>query len=117
MRKILLIFITLLLPFSNAERIIDFDNLDYEAEIIQLINQDPVYIDLRECIYLALINNAYLKSRKSLYDSKNYEYKYSFASLLPDAGLQGYTRIIKGQLLVGGALIEDLNEVALYGGL
>lgn len=116
MKKILLIILILFSQNAFASKQINFDDLDYEAEIVEIINEKPVYLDLSECLFLSLFHNAYFKSRKSLYESKIFEYKHSITSFLPDAGLMGYTRFIKGQLLVGGALIEDLNEVALYGG-
>lgn len=94
-----------------------FCELDYEAEVIKQLDITPVYIDLRECITIAILNSSLLKSSYSLYESKDFEYKYSLTGFLPQIGLRAYTSFIKGQLLVGGALIADLNEQALFGAI
>ena len=112
---ILVIFCLINQGLTNEIKLCDFD---YEDEIIKRISNGPIiYIDLRECLLLALLNSSYLKAAFAYFEKSKYNLKYAYSELLPNFGFNGYIQDIQGQLLVGGALIEDLNEVALYGGV
>ncbi len=117
MKKIVAIIILAVLLFPQALCREKFEEIkvDVEKEIHEKLNIEPIYVALDDCLLIALINNYNLKSAKALYESKSWEYKNALSAFLPQVGLQGFITHYHGSLLVGGALLEELDETALFG--
>ncbi len=118
MKKIIAIIISFVFLFpqalckENSKEI----KVDVEKEICEKLKIEPIYVGLDDCLLIALENNFNLKSAHSLYEEQDWEYKNSLAAFLPQAGLLGFVTYYKGALLVGGALLDELQETALLAG-
>lgn len=86
-------------------------NIEYEVK--NYLEEEPVYINLKECIEIALLYNFYLKSADYDYIKSKWEYKNSLTNFLPDIGSSGYSIFYSGQVLVGAALVDKFHELAL----
>lgn len=125
---ILFFLLWLNLPVYGA--IYDFKNYDYEnnfsdfcknknkeinteKEIEHFLKQKQIPISLDECLDIALKFNFNIKSNYENYKSYEYKYKNSLAKFLPDFGYTWYSIYYRGQVLVGTALVDQFNELAL----
>lgn len=86
-------------------------NIEYELK--NYLNEDPVYVNLKECIQIAMLYNFYIKSADYSYIQNKWEYKNSLTNFLPSLGTTGYAIYYSGQVLVGAALVDRFNELAL----
>ncbi len=91
------------------------ENADVEAEIIEHFKKEPVPVSLDECIGVALLNNFNIKATHSEYISAKWDYRNALAQFLPDVTFQGYTIYYKGQVLVGGVVPDNVEELAISG--
>lgn len=88
-------------------------DINVEEEVKNYLGDDPVYVNLKECIEIALLYNFYLKSANYDYRRAKWEYKNSLTNFLPDLSVSNYSVYYSGQVLVGAALLENFNELAL----
>lgn len=91
------------------------EEVKVEEEIKEHFKETPVFVSLDECIGVALNNNFNIKVSASTYKSADYDFKNALAQFLPNVTLQGYTIYYNGQVLVGAALVEKFDELALSG--
>ena len=121
---IVLFFCTNITSFSEEEQVDKEINLqsrfsnclkdiNIEEELKNYLGDDPVYVNLKECIEIALLYNFYLKSANLSYVKSKWEYKNSLTNFLPDLSVSNYSIFYSGQVLVGAALLENFNELAL----
>ncbi len=80
-------------------------------------HQTPIYVSLEECLNIGLLNNYGIKIAKDEFDISKYNYKSLLAKYLPDVGLTGYGNLLRGEYLVGNALLRNINETAVLGGI
>ena len=59
-------------------------NIEYELK--SYLNEDPVYVNLKECIEIALLYNFYLKSADYNYIQNKWEYRNALTNFLPSVG-------------------------------
>ncbi len=88
-------------------------DLNVEEEVKNYLGDDPVYVNLKECLEIALVYNFYLKRAEYEYKKAKWEYKNSLTNFLPDLSVSNYSVYYSGQVLVGAALLENFNELAL----
>ena len=100
--------ITLHSTFSDCLK-----DVNIEKEVNDYFSEDVIYINLKECIEIALLYNYYLKSADFDYIRSNWEYKNSLTNFLFDVGATGYSVYYSGQVLVGAALVDKFHELAL----
>ena len=86
-------------------------NIEYELK--SYLDENPVYVNLKECIEIALLYNFYLKSADYSYIKDKWEYRNALTNFLPSLGTTGYSIYYSGQVLVGAALVDRFNELAL----
>ena len=87
--------------------------VNIEGEVKKYFQFDPIYINLRECIQIALIHSLYQKSANYDYISYQWKYKESLSNFLPEFTSSSYIIHYNGQVLVGAALLDDFDEVAI----
>ena len=88
-------------------------DVNVEEEVKRYLGDEPVYVNLKECLEIALLYNFYLKSASYDYTRAKWEYKNSLTNFLPDLSVSNYSVYYSGQVLVGAALLENFNELAL----
>ena len=88
-------------------------DVNVEEEVKNYLGDEPVYVNLKECLEVALLYNFYLKSANYDYIRAKWEYKNSLTNFLPDLSVNNYSVYYSGQVLVGAALLENFNELAL----
>ena len=88
-------------------------DINIEEEIKNYMQQDPIYINLRECIEIALLYNYIIKAQSFGYDISKWDYKKALSNFLFNVGSSSYTIYYSGQVLVGAALVDKFNELAL----
>lgn len=88
-------------------------DVNVEEEVKIYLGDEPVYVDLKECLDIALLYNFFLKSANYDYTRAKWEYKNSLTNFLPDVSASNYSIFYSGQVLVGAALLENFNELAL----
>ena len=88
-------------------------DVNVEEEVKNYLGDEPVYVNLKECLEVALLYNFYLKSANYDYIRAKWEYKNSLTNFLPDLSVSNYSVYYSGQVLVGAALLENFNELAL----
>ena len=84
-----------------------------EDEITRFLEQEQVPVSLDECLYTAMENNFDIKMEQETFKSSKYYHKEALARFLPDFGYSFYSIYYRGQVLVGTALIDRFNELAL----
>ena len=89
------------------------EDINIEDEVKSYLGEDSTYINLKECLEIALLYNFYLKSANFDYIRSSWEYKNSLTNFLPDLSVSNYSVYYSGQVLVGAALLENFNELAL----
>lgn len=89
------------------------EDVNIEDEVKNYLGEDSTYVNLKECLEIALLYNFYLKSANFDYIRSNWEYKNSLTNFLPDLSVNNYSVFYSGQVLVGAALLENFNELAL----
>ena len=82
-------------------------NIEYELK--SYLDEDSVYVNLKECIEIALLYNFYLKSADYSYIKDKWEYRNALTNFLPSLGTTGYSIYYSGQVLVGAALVDTFN--------
>ncbi len=95
----------------------DVENVDVTAEIIEHFKQTPLPVSLDECIGTALLNNFNIQVANSEYISAKWDYRNALAQFLPEVGFEWYNIYYKGQVLVGGVVPDQVEELALSGTL
>lgn len=92
-----------------------------ETVVIETIQnytqQTPVYATLEDCINIGLLNNYGIKIAQDKFEAAKYNYKSLLAMYLPDIGVTGYGNLLRGEYLVGSALLREINEIAVLGGV
>ncbi len=89
------------------------DNVDIEKFIKEQIKGEFVPVSLDECISVAMQNNFDIQIKYHEFKSSKYNYQYSLSKFLPNFETTSYIAHYAGQILVGGVLSDDFNEVAL----
>lgn len=123
MRKLAIVIILSILLLQNIVFAKDLRTIcedcvlevNVEEEIKNRLEIEPIFVSLDECLDTALENNFKIKSITKMFESSKYEYQNSLSKFLPNAGLEGYVAFFNGQVLVGGALSDYLNETAVSG--
>lgn len=114
-------FIIILFIFSSPKVYsypqIEEYKLNPEEEIQKYYKEPLIYVSLEDCINIALENNLDIKIAGADFMGVKWDYKNSLSSFLPNLSLSGYATSYQGQLLVGGALTDQIHEVAIYGGI
>lgn len=87
--------------------------VDLEKEIESFLEQEAIPVSLDECLDVALKNNFDIKTRFETYKSYEYLHKNALAKFLPDFAYSWYSIYYRGQVLVGTALVDRFNELAL----
>ncbi len=124
MKKIIAIFILLFSICENVTHAKTFEDICKQhlnkTLVIKVIqdytHQTPIYVTLADCLNIGLINNYGIKIAQDRYDISKYAYRSLLAMHLPDIGLLGYGNLIRGEYLVGNALLRKINETAVLGG-
>lgn len=93
------------------------EKINLEEKIREYLKESPIYVSLKDCLYLSIDNNFAIRIMEKNYEAKDYNFKNSLSKFLPEIGLTGYTNLIRGQVLVGGILLDEIREYALFGGL
>lgn len=93
------------------------EKINIEEKIFEYLEERPIYISLKDCLCLAVDNNFGIRIIEKNYEAKKYNFKYTLSKFLPEVGITGYTNLIRGQVLVGGILLDEIREFALFGGL
>lgn len=96
---------------SSYEECLKEENV--EAETQNYLKIKPVYLNLSECIEIAILYNYYFRISQYANDIARWNYKNALSDFLPDIGLSGYSIYYSGQVLVGAALVDKFNELAL----
>lgn len=125
MKKIISITLTIFFACQNQLHAKTFEDICKqhlkETLVIETIqnytHQTPIYVSLEECLNIGLLNNYGIKIAKDKFDVSKYNYKSLIAKYLPDIGLTGYGNMLKGEYLVGSALLREINEIAVLGGV
>ena len=89
------------------------EEIELEEEIARFLEQKQIPVSLDECLDIALQNNFDIKARYETYKSAEYIHKNALAKFLPDVGYSFYSIYYRGQVLVGTALIDQFDELAL----
>lgn len=87
--------------------------VNLESEIVRFLEEEQIPISLDECLDVALKNNFDIKTRFETYKSSEYMHKNALAKFLPNLSYTWYSIYYRGQVLVGTALVERFNELAL----
>ena len=124
MKKLITIFLlifSLNINLAHAKTFQDIckkhlEKISVVETIQQYTGQTPVYITLDECINIGLINNYGIKIAEDKLDVSKYNYRSLIAKYLPDIGLLGYGNLLRGEYLIGNALLRNINELAVLGG-
>ncbi len=87
--------------------------INVEAEIVKFLEQEQVPVSLDECLDVALKNNFDIKINTETYKSSKYLHTNALAKFLPNFGYSFYSIYYRGQVLVGSALIDRFDELAL----
>lgn len=89
------------------------EEINIEKEIEYFLKQKQIPISLDECLDTALNHNFNIKNKFETYKSYDYIHKNSLTKFLPDFGYTWYSIYYRGQVLVGTALVNQFNELAL----
>ncbi len=84
-----------------------------ETEIEKFLEQKQIPVSLDECLDVALKNNFDIKTRYETYKSSEFIQKNALTKFLPNFGYSFYSIYYRGQVLVGTALVDKFNELAL----
>lgn len=87
--------------------------IELEKEITKFLEQEQTPVSLDECLDIALKNNFDIKTRFEAYKSSEFMHKNALAKFLPDFSYGWYSIYYRGQVLVGTALVDRFNELAL----
>ncbi len=87
--------------------------IELQGQITKFLEEDQVLVSLDECLDIALKNNFDIKTKFETYKSYDYIHKNALAKFLPNFGYSFYSIYYRGQVLVGTALVERFNELAL----
>lgn len=125
MKKEIAILILLFLICENVAHAKTLEEIEKEhvkkAVVIETIqnytHKTPIYVTLEECLNVGLLNNYGIKIAQDSFDNSKYNYKSILAKYLPDIGLTGYGNFLRGEYLVGNALLRNINETAILGGI
>ncbi len=104
-------------PLNTYCKDCDSAKADVDSEIIEHFKEEPVFVSLDECIGTALLNNFNIKVSNADYVSAKWDYRNALAQFLPEVNFEGYSIYYKGQVLVGGVVPDDVQELALSGTL
>ena len=88
-------------------------DVNIEEEVKKYLGESSTYVNLKECLEIALLYNFYLKGAKYDYEKAGWEYKNALTNFLPDFSVSNYSVFYSGQVLVGAALLDNFNELAL----
>ena len=88
-------------------------DIQLEEEITKFLEEKQIVVSLDECLDIALQNNFDIKSQFETYKSSEYLKKRAYAKFLPNIGYNFYSIYYRGQVLVGTALVDRFNELAL----
>ncbi|MBQ3102364.1 TolC family protein [bacterium] len=125
MKKEILILLLIFLVTKNTGHAKTFQDICKqhlkETVVIETIqdytHQTTVYVSLRDCLNIGLINNYGIKIAQDKFEAAKYNYKSLLAMYLPDIGLTSYGNLLKGEYLIGSALLREINEIAVLGGV
>ncbi len=87
--------------------------IQLEKEITDFLDEEQIPVSLDECLDVALQNNFNIKAKFETYKSYDYMYKNSLTKFLPNFLYSFYSIYYGGQVLVGTALVDNFNELAL----
>ena len=91
--------------------------LNLENEIKDFLSQEIIPVSLDECLCIAIENNFNIKTQFETYKSYEYLHKNALTKFLPEVAYSWYSIYYRGQVLVGTALVNRFNELALSSSL
>lgn len=89
------------------------EDVQLEEEITKFLEEKQTVVSLDECLDIALQNNFDIKAQFETYKSSEYLKKQAYAKFLPNIGYSFYSIYYRGQVLVGTALVDKFDELAL----
>lgn len=127
MKKVIIILFLIIAmafcPFSYAK---EFDEITLEGafseclkksntedDIKKYLEIEPIYVNLKDCLDIALFYNLLLKISNYEYIESKWDYKNALSNFLPELGASAYMIYYSGQVLVGAALVDKFHELAL----
>jgi len=111
MKKFITILILLFISplFANADDIVQFDE-----EYFKSLDMQPIFINLRECLDIAMENNYQIKREGIGVNISKKEYQGALTQFLPDFNYSYTVAKADGEFLVGNILFRSVKERPYY---